>query len=179
MALVNALMQLVMSVEAAALHRSWLASRPEDYGDQVRARIEPGFAYPAVRYAEALMMRAAITREWLAVAMAGADLVHLPTLGAAVPTIAETTAGPPAEVAALIGDLTLRTRGINYLGLPAIAVPCGFTANGMPASFQLVGRLYDEPVLLRAADAYQARTDWHGRVPPGCGPLPPVTEGST
>jgi aspartyl-tRNA(Asn)/glutamyl-tRNA(Gln) amidotransferase subunit A len=172
MALVNALMQLVMSVEAAALHRRWLIERPQDYADQVRARIEPGLAYPATRYAEALMMRGAIAREWVATAMADADCVHLPTLPVPVPTIAETTIGSTADVAAKIAQVTHCTRGINYLGLPSVAVPCGFTAGALPVSFQLVGRLYDEALLLRIADAYQRRTDSHRRLPPDCGPLP-------
>jgi aspartyl-tRNA(Asn)/glutamyl-tRNA(Gln) amidotransferase subunit A len=163
---VNALTLLVLSVEAATLHRKWLTERPQDYADQVRARIEPGLFYPATRYAEALMMRGTIAREWIAAAMGNADLVHIPTLPVPVPSIEESTRGAPAEVAATIGRLTHCTRAINYLGLPSIAVPCGFTANGLPSSFQLVGRPYAEPILLRSADAYQRRTDWHKRLPP-------------
>jgi len=54
---------------------------------------------------------------------------------------------------------------INYLGLPAISVPCGFTANGLPTAFQLVGRPLQEAARLRAADRYQQATDWHTREP--------------
>jgi aspartyl-tRNA(Asn)/glutamyl-tRNA(Gln) amidotransferase subunit A len=166
MALVNALTLVVLGVEAATLHRRWLQHRPEDYADQVRTRIEAGLFYPATRYAEALMMRATVAREWLAAAMGGADLVHIPTIPVRVPTIAESTAGTAVEVSATIGRITHCTRAINYLGLPSVAVPCGFTANGLPASFQLVGKPYAEPTLLRAADAYQRLTDWHRRLPP-------------
>jgi hypothetical protein len=80
-----------------------------------------------------------------------------------VPTIAETTTG--ADAAKVLGALTHCTRGINYLGLPAASVPAGFTSNGMPCAFQLVGRPFAEALLLRAADAYQRVTDWHRRVP--------------
>lgn len=168
MALVNAMMQLVMGVEAAALHRRWLQERPQDYGAQVRARILPGLAYPATRYAEALMLRAKIAQEWLGQAMGEADMVHIPTLAVPVPTIAETTEGAPADVAAAIGKVTHCTRGINYLGLPSLSLPCGFAGNGLPAAFQLVGRPFGEAVLLRAGDAFQRRTDHHLQVPPGC-----------
>jgi len=171
MALVNALMQVMMTVEAATLHRRWLSERPQDYGAQVRARILPGFGLPATRYAEALMLRAGITREWLAAAMGDADMALIPTLGIPVPTIAETTQGTPEEIGAALGRVTACTRGINYLGLPSLSVPCGFTANAMPAAFQLVGRPYAEPALLQAGDAYQRRTDFHARLPPGCGPV--------
>ncbi|MEW6122390.1 MAG: amidase [Pseudomonadota bacterium] len=168
MGVLNAMMQLVMGVEAAALHRRWLQERPQDYGAQVRARILPGLAYPATRYAEALMLRAKLAREWLDTAMGGADMVHVPTLAVPVPTIAETTEGAPADVAAAIGRVTHCTRAVNYLGLPSLSVPCGFTASGMPAAFQLVGRPFGEAALLKAGDAYQRDTAFHLALPPGC-----------
>lgn len=174
MALVNALMQLVMGAEAATLHLRWLKDRQEAYGEQVRSRIEPGLAYPATRYIEALMLRGPMAREWIDTVMCGADFVHLPTLSTPVPSIAETTQGSAEEVSASLGRVTRCTRGISYLGLPAIAVPCGFSENHLPVSFQLVGRPYSEGVLLRAADAYQRFTDFHSRVPPDCGALAPV-----
>jgi aspartyl-tRNA(Asn)/glutamyl-tRNA(Gln) amidotransferase subunit A len=164
MALVNALMIVVMAVEAAGMHRNWLATRPQDYADQVRSRIEPGLYYPATRYTEALSLRAKVAAEYVATAMNDADLLHLPVLSFPVPSIAETTTGDPATVAAKIGAITHCTRGINYLGLPSLAVPCGF-AGGMPVGFQLVGRPFAEALLLRAGDAYQRETDWHTRVP--------------
>jgi aspartyl-tRNA(Asn)/glutamyl-tRNA(Gln) amidotransferase subunit A len=92
--------------------------------------------------------------------------VHIPTIPVPVPSIEESTRGTAADVAATIGRVTHCTRAINYLGLPSVAVPCGFTRSGLPASFQLVGRPYAEGLLLRAADAYQRLTDWHRRVPP-------------
>jgi aspartyl-tRNA(Asn)/glutamyl-tRNA(Gln) amidotransferase subunit A len=165
MALVNALMIVVMAVEAASMHRNWLATRPQDYADQVRSRIEPGLYYPATRYTEALSLRAKIAAEYIASTMKGADLLHLPAISVPVPSIMETTAGDPAAVAAKIGVLTHCTRGINYLGLPSLGLPCGF-ANGLPLGFQLVGKPFTEALLLRAGDAYQRISDWHKRLPP-------------
>jgi aspartyl-tRNA(Asn)/glutamyl-tRNA(Gln) amidotransferase subunit A len=57
------------------------------------------------------------------------------------------------------------TAPFNYLGLPALSVPCGFTGNGLPASFQLVGRPFSEATLLRAAQSFERATDWHRRAP--------------
>jgi aspartyl-tRNA(Asn)/glutamyl-tRNA(Gln) amidotransferase subunit A len=51
-------------------------------------------------------------------------------------------------------------------GLPAIAVPCGFTRSGMPLSLQLVARHFDEATLLRAAHAYEREYEWWTRRPP-------------
>ena len=165
MARLNALMHLVMAVEAATLHRRWLQERPQDYADQVRARIEPGLSYPATRYVEALAMRGPLAREWIETAIGDADCAIIPTLPIPVPTIAETTEGSPADVAAKIGLVTRHTRALNYLGLPALAAPCGFSASGLPISMMIVGRPWSEPLLLRIADTFQRATDWHLRTP--------------
>jgi aspartyl-tRNA(Asn)/glutamyl-tRNA(Gln) amidotransferase subunit A len=168
MTLINTLAHVLMAVEAATVHRPWLEKRRDEYADQVRSRIEPGLFYPATRYCEALNLRAQLTAEYLRLTLSDADVLHLPAIPIPVPTIAETTAGSPAEVARIIGTVGHCTRGINYLGLPSISVPAGFDANGMPAAFQLVGRPFAEGMLLRAADAYQRVTSWHSRVPPMC-----------
>ena len=58
------------------------------------------------------------------------------------------------------------SRSLNYLGLPALSVPAGFTANGLPTGFQLVGRPFDEARLFRAARAYERETGWSEQAPP-------------
>lgn len=162
--LVNSLGQMIMAVEAAAIHEPWLRKRRDDYSELVRSRIEPGLLFPATRYSQALALRAKIVGEFLSATLGKADVVHLPAVSIPVPTIAETTSG--ADAAKVLGALTHCTRGVNYLGLPAISVPAGFTTNRMPCAFQLVARPFAEALLLRAADAYQRVTDWHRRVPP-------------
>ena len=166
MDVINAMMAMVMAVEAATVHRDGLAERPQDYSEQVRSRIEPGFFYPATRYAEALAMRSRLTRAYLDAVLRDADVIHLPALPFPVPTIAETTRGSSADVAQAITSVTSCVRAINYLGLPAISVPAGFTPGPLPAAFQLVGRPFDEALLLRVVDAYQRDTQWHRAVPP-------------
>ena len=166
MNLVNTLAHVVMAVEAATIHRKWLETRRDDYADQVRSRIEPGLLYPATRYCEALAMRASLTKEYIETALKDVDMLHLPAIPIPVPTIEETTRGNPADVARVIGVVGHCTRGINYLGLPALSVPAGFDAKGLPVAFQLVGRPFSEAKLLRAAHAYQQVTDWHRRSPP-------------
>ena len=56
-------------------------------------------------------------------------------------------------------------RPFNLTGLPAIAVPCGFTASGLPISLQIAGKPFDEATVLRAAHAYEQHTEWHHRQP--------------
>jgi len=165
MALIDDVQHVVREVEAATVHARWLRDRPLDYADQVRVRTEPGLFYSAVRYCEALNLRAPILKEFLDAMLAKADLVHLPAVPVPVPTIAETTTGGAAAIAAVIRLIGHCTRHINYLGLPVIAVPCGFTPGPLPVAFQLVGRPFNEGLLLSAAAACQARTDWHTRAP--------------
>lgn len=54
----------------------------------------------------------------------------------------------------------------NLTQQPAASVPCGFTTSGLPAGLHLVGRMFDDMTVLRAAQAYEAATDWHRAKPP-------------
>jgi aspartyl-tRNA(Asn)/glutamyl-tRNA(Gln) amidotransferase subunit A len=58
------------------------------------------------------------------------------------------------------------TRPVNLLGLCALALPCGFTEEGLPISLQIAGRAYEEAQVLRIGWAYENATDWHTRRPP-------------
>src|SRR6266478_512742 len=58
------------------------------------------------------------------------------------------------------------TYGITVTGLPAISVPCGFTASGLPVGLQIVGRRRQEAMVLRAAAAFEAGAPWADRIPP-------------
>ena len=162
---INTFMHILMTVEAATVHRRWLKERRGDYADQVASRIEPGLFYPATRYCEALALRTKLTREFCNQTLGKADVLHLPGIPITVPTIDATTKGNPSDVARVIGLIGHCTRSLNYLGLPSIAVPCGFDAKGLPVGFQLAGRPFSEAQLLRAVDAYQRVTDWHRRAP--------------
>jgi aspartyl-tRNA(Asn)/glutamyl-tRNA(Gln) amidotransferase subunit A len=53
----------------------------------------------------------------------------------------------------------------THAGLPALGVPAGHNAEGLPMGLQIIGRPFDEATVLRVADAYQRLTDWHTRRP--------------
>lgn len=165
MALVNAMSHIVLAVEASSQLGEAFRDPNCSVGRQVRDRLEPGLFYSATAYATALRLRPAIRNAWLSAAMADCDAVLVPAVPREVPTIAETTEGDPVEIGKVIGALTHATRGINYLGLPSLALPCGRDASGLPIAFQLVGRADDEASLIRIGDAYQQATDWHMRTP--------------
>src|SRR5216684_247317 len=156
--------QLVLAVEAAAFHKRWLIERPQDYGPQVLMRLQNGLAIPGVTYLETMRWRGPALAAYLA-AVAGTDAVLVPVAPMPAPTIAESDVGNSPDAEAVIQRLTQFTRPINYLGLPSLAIPAGFTHRGLPVGMQLIGRSFDEAVLLRIGAAFQRATDFHDRVP--------------
>jgi aspartyl-tRNA(Asn)/glutamyl-tRNA(Gln) amidotransferase subunit A len=156
--------QLVLAVEAAAFHKRWLIERPQDYGPQVLMRLQNGLAIPGVSYLEAMRWRGLALSAYLA-AVAGANAVIAPVAPIAAPTIAESDVGNSPDAEAVIQRLTRFTRPVNYLGLPSLSIPAGFTAGGLPVGMQLIGRSFDETMLLRIGAAFQRATDFHDRVP--------------
>ena len=159
---------IVSRCEAAAIHARWMRERPGDYAIHLSSRLYPGYAIPAACYVEALSARGPLLRAFAAEAFATVDVLALPTIPTALPTLAETDidAGPPAEAIPRFMAVSANTRPFNYLGLPAISIPCGFDANGCPIGLQLVARPFGEARLLAVADAFQRDTDWHQREPP-------------
>jgi aspartyl-tRNA(Asn)/glutamyl-tRNA(Gln) amidotransferase subunit A len=156
--------QLVLAVEAAAFHKRWMIERPQDYGPQVLMRLQNGLAVPAVSYLEAMRWRGPALAAHLA-AVNGVDAVIAPVAPVAAPTIAESDVGNSPDADAVIQRLTRFTRPVNYLGLPSLAIPSGFTRDGLPVGMQLIGRPFDEATLLRIGAAFQRATDFHDRVP--------------
>jgi aspartyl-tRNA(Asn)/glutamyl-tRNA(Gln) amidotransferase subunit A len=156
--------QLVLAVEAAAFHKRWMIERSQDYGPQVLMRLQNGLAIPGVSYLEAMRWRGPALAAHLA-AVAGVDAVIAPVAPVAAPTIAESDVGNSPDAEAVIQRLTRFTRPINYLGLPSLSIPSGFTRDGLPVGLQLIGRSFDEAMLLRIGAAFQRVTDFHARVP--------------
>ena len=162
---INHLSNVVLSSEAATIHEPWIAGRPDDYQEQVRNRYEPGLHVPAVKYIQALSARARLLREFVDTALAGVDALHTPGIPFPIPTRDETNVGGGERMAQMVAGLSWCTRAANYLGGPALIVPCGFTESGLPAAFQLMGRPFSEAALFRLGHAYQGATDWHTRAP--------------
>ena len=160
----SAASQFVLAVEAAAFHKRWLIERPQDYGAQVLMRLQNGLAVPAVTYLEAMRWRGPALAAHNA-AVASVDAVIAPASPIPAPTIAESDVGAGANAGTLLQRVTLFSRPVNYLGLPSLVLPCGFTRSGLPIGMQLIGRSFDEATLLTIGAAFQRATDYHDRVP--------------
>src|SRR6202007_60685 len=160
----SAACQLVLAVEAAAFHKRWLIERPQDYSPQVLMRLQNGLGIPGVTYLEAMRWRGPALATHLA-AVAGVDAVIAPVAPVAAPTIAESDVGNSPDAEAVIQRITRFTRPINYLGLPSLSIPTGFTNSGLPVGMQIIGRSFDEAMLIRIGAAFQRATDYHQKVP--------------
>ena len=162
---VNAYTALVSRAEGAAIHAQWMREHPGDYAIHLSARLFGGYAIPAHLYVEGLARRGPLLRQFVAEALTGHDVVATPTLKTRVPSLAETDIDAEPENWARFMAVSANTRPFNYLGLPAISIPCGFDDRGLPVGLQLAARPFAEATVLRAADAFQQETDWHRRVP--------------
>jgi len=157
--------QIVLAAEATAYHKRWLIERPQDYGPQVLMRLQNGLAIPAALYLEAMRWRGPALAAHVS-ATSNVDAVLAPVAPVAAPTIAESDVGNSPDAEAVIQRLTRFARPINYLGLPALSIPCGFNGKGLPIGLQLIGRSFDEATLLTIGAAFQRATNFHERVPP-------------
>lgn len=137
----------------------YAASRGEAFGDEVKRRIMLGTyalsaGYYDAYYLKALQVRRLI-REDFDRAFRQVDLIA----GPVCPT-------PAVKLGELIDDplamylLDVYTIGANLAGLPALSLPCGFSAGGLPIGLQLQAPPFEEERLLRAARMYEAATDW-------------------
>ena len=152
--------------EAAHVHRRWLRERPQDYDFASRRRLLASSLITAASYAKVSRFRALMRRDVMA-ALEGADVLVSPVQAEPAPKIATST-GLDSKEAVLRQFFGVRAhRGpFNLAGVPAMAVPCGFTEDGLPLSMQLVGRPFAENTLFRVGHSYQQLTDWHERRPP-------------
>ncbi len=149
----------IMLPEALAYHRKWMEERPDDYGEDVRYRLELGATFLAVHHVQAQRLREMIVARWRDEVFNQVDLLATPsTMAPAFPI--------ERSDLSVTFSLIRNTNPLNLLGVPAISVPCGFTESGLPIGLQLAGRWWDEATVLRAARAYEQATDWQKRAPP-------------
>lgn len=163
--LARRLHRLMMAAEAASLHERALVERPERFTAEVRYRLELGRRVPATSYLAASRGRARLLQQFLAESFGARDALLTALVPRPAPPRDATRFGGAGFRAELLADIPKRTQPISYLGLPALALPCGFV-DGLPVGLQLVGRPYDEATLLAIGDAYERDTDWHRRAPP-------------
>jgi len=156
---------VIARAESAAVHARIARERPHELQPAVRARLEVGFHLTAHDYLQALRLRTRYARAFVAEVFAEVDALLAPVIPEPAPALDAVKAGTVDEVVMRMGRFSRLTRPFNGLGLPALSVPCGFSADGRPLALQVVGRPFDEATVLRLGHAYERATDWITRRP--------------
>jgi aspartyl-tRNA(Asn)/glutamyl-tRNA(Gln) amidotransferase subunit A len=138
-------------------------TRAAGFGAEVRRRVMLGTyvlsaGYYDAYYGKAQKVRTLVRRDFER-AFDRVDLIVAPT----TPNVAFRHGEKEDPVAMYLNDVF--TIPADMAGVPAVSVPCGFTASGLPIGLQLIGKSLDEATVLRAAYAYEQATDWHRRHP--------------
>jgi aspartyl-tRNA(Asn)/glutamyl-tRNA(Gln) amidotransferase subunit A len=147
----------ILSAEAYEFHRDYVAKSPELYQVATLQRIRAGAAVTLSAY---LQSRRRLDQARYAAAryFADVDLLITPTM--TVPPFALSELGDPDSARPLELRMLHNTRPLNLLGLPAISVPCGFSAQHLPLGLQISGPPGGEATVLRLARAYERATAW-------------------
>jgi aspartyl-tRNA(Asn)/glutamyl-tRNA(Gln) amidotransferase subunit A len=149
---------------ADTLKEMYSRTRDEGFGAEVKRRIMLGTYVLSAGYYDAYYLKAQQVRTLLRrdyeQAFERVDVVAMPTSPTPAFRLGEKTSDP---LQMYLGDIF--TVSANLAGLPAISIPCGFTADRLPVGFQMTGRMFDETTLLRVADAYERLTNWAQQSP--------------
>jgi aspartyl-tRNA(Asn)/glutamyl-tRNA(Gln) amidotransferase subunit A len=147
----------IQQAEQYALHEHWLTQRPQDYGEIARTKLLAGAAIPALDYIRALQARRRLRVEFDTL-MQGYD---------ALITLSGFNLPPRFDNPAAIAAAYVRHARIpfNVTGTPAIALPTGFSTEGLPLGMQIAGKAFDEAMLYRIAWQYFESTGWTARHP--------------
>jgi len=140
------------------------SSRAEGFGDEVKRRIMLGTyalsaGYYDAYYLKALKVRTLIRQDYEK-AFEKVDFICAPVAPTTAFKIGEKTADP---LTMYLSDIF--TISANLAGVPGISIPCGFSREGLPLGMQLLGKHFDEGLLLRAAWDYQKKTEFHRQIP--------------
>jgi aspartyl-tRNA(Asn)/glutamyl-tRNA(Gln) amidotransferase subunit A len=157
----------IWNPEIYAYHTPWITRSPELYQEATRALIQRAANTTSAVYAEA-RHRVDVLRREIRKVFAEVDLLITPTqrnpAGLIVPPQPAPNPGAVLGAAGGLGALN-NTAAFNIYGLPAISVPCGFTAAGIPIGLQVSGAPFAESTVIALAHAYEQATEWHKRRP--------------
>ena len=150
--------QAIRLGESAAVHNEWIKSRRGEYGENVIVMLEKGMEITAIQYITAHKMRKEIMTALLK-AMTDYDALLVPTTIIPAPMLDQTTVNiNEKDTIEVYQALSRLTTVFDITGLPAMNVPAGFIIeekkNKLPIGVQLVGKAFDEEMLLRISHVY-------------------------
>ncbi|ALA59824.1 Asp-tRNA(Asn)/Glu-tRNA(Gln) amidotransferase subunit GatA [Nitrospira moscoviensis] len=150
--------------ETKDLLELYMKTRQEGFGPEVKRRIMLGTyalssGYYDAYYGKAQAVRTLICQDFAA-AFRDVDLIVTPVTPTPAFKLGEKSDDP---LQMYLSDIF--TISVNLAGLPAIALPCGFSTTNLPIGLQIIGRAFEEDTLLRAAHAYEQATQWYLKKP--------------
>ena len=148
--LTAALLLMTIAPEATGFHAERLRTRGDDFGEEVRVRLEMGLFFPSHWYLKAQRMRTVFVAG-VEAALADADVLVCPTMRVPAPKVGEPRIAIGGKSYALHTGVTNFTQPFNLAGLPAISLPWTKSKEGVPIAIQLVGRRGDDWRLLAIA----------------------------
>jgi aspartyl-tRNA(Asn)/glutamyl-tRNA(Gln) amidotransferase subunit A len=144
--------RIILLSEACAIHQKWLVERTDDYGESLLKRLLPGTAFNAVDYVQAVRTRARYAAEFNKFFEKFDAIVTVNNMEVAFPI---------EDPVACEKYYSRQARTpFNVTGNPALAVPVGFSAAGLPLSMQVVTSQFDEAMAYRIAAFYERSSDW-------------------
>jgi aspartyl-tRNA(Asn)/glutamyl-tRNA(Gln) amidotransferase subunit A len=150
----NVVSRVVLLAEASSVMARFLADRSR-IGPDVLALLDQGRLIAATDYINAQRLRRLFQREF---ARLFEQIDCLIT--ATAPNLAPRIGQNEIELGGIMEDTRLATtrfvRGINMIGYPALAIPCGLSSDRLPMSAQIIGRPFEEALVLRAGAALEA-----------------------
>jgi aspartyl-tRNA(Asn)/glutamyl-tRNA(Gln) amidotransferase subunit A len=156
---------VVCGVEAAAWHALQAGTIPEKFGAGVQEALRAGVAYTGVDYLAARRARDAVIAGMETIFGSGANLLVSPTIAITAPPYGATTAELGGRTVPILGAINALTVPANVTGMPALTVPAGFGADGLPIGLQLMGALGADATVLGAGRAFERLVGWVDRTP--------------
>lgn len=150
-------------IEAQLIHADSLRTRPQDFGADVLARLTRPI--PDAHTLATSLQTCRRFAEQARRLMEEVDVLVTPATPIVAPTIGQTAVTMDGQEMSPDGAMVRCVLPFNASHLPALTVPCGFTAAGLPIGLQFVSRPFDEAMVLRVGHAYEQATDWHLRRP--------------
>jgi aspartyl-tRNA(Asn)/glutamyl-tRNA(Gln) amidotransferase subunit A len=153
----------IMFAESARVHRARISDPA--VAAVLRRRLAKGLEVADDTLAASIQARPRLIADFEEQVLAGADAAMLPVMAIPTPTAAECDPDSDHFSPKTLYAMSRLTRFVNLLGFPAVALPAGFDARGLPVAMQIIGQRGSDLALIELVRHVQSKTEWHGRAP--------------